>query len=70
MKTNQAHFVTDERGKKLSVIVPINAYAKMQEQIEELEDIKLYDAVKARKEERMELNEYLKQRKSKKNGKV
>ena len=64
MKTQQSQFVTDEKGKKLSVIIPINAYVKMKEQIEELEDIRLYDGMKARKEERIELNEYLKERKS------
>ncbi|MBT3384046.1 MAG: hypothetical protein HN778_09670 [Prolixibacteraceae bacterium] len=36
-------YITDKKGKKISVILPIREYKKMMEQIEELEDIKLYD---------------------------
>ena len=43
MKTQ---FVTDERGNKLAVILPIKEYNKMVEDLEELEDIKLYDQAK------------------------
>lgn len=48
MKTQ---FVTDDHGKKLAVILPIKEYNKMVEDVEELEDIKLYDAAKKRKQE-------------------
>jgi PHD/YefM family antitoxin component YafN of YafNO toxin-antitoxin module len=48
MKTQ---FVTDKRGKKLAVILPIQEYQKMLDDLEELEDIKLYDAVKKGKQE-------------------
>lgn len=43
MKTQ---FVTDDHGKKLAVILPIEKYKKMMEDLEELEDIKLYDDAK------------------------
>lgn len=43
MKTQ---FITDDKGKKLAVILPIKEYNKMIDEIEELEDIKLYDAAK------------------------
>lgn len=43
MKTQ---FVTDERGNKLAVILPIKEYNKMVEDLEELEDIKLFDEAK------------------------
>ena len=39
-------FVTDDHGKKLAVILPINDYNRMMNELDELEDIKLYDAAK------------------------
>ncbi len=52
-------YITDEQGNKIAVIVPIQDYEKMIEEIEELEDIKLYD--EAKKEDdgsRISLEEY------------
>ncbi|GAB2498600.1 hypothetical protein [Algoriphagus taiwanensis] len=43
MKTQ---FITDEQGKKIAVILPIKEYSKMMEDLEELDDIKSYDAAK------------------------
>ena len=40
-------FVTDDHGKKIAVILPIKTYNKMLSDLEELEDIKSYDAAKA-----------------------
>lgn len=48
MKTQ---FITDDHGKKLAVILPIKDYNKMVDDLEELEDIKLYDAAKKGKQE-------------------
>ncbi len=42
----RTQFVTDDHGKKLAVILPIKEYNKMLEDLEELEDIRLYDASK------------------------
>lgn len=39
-------YITDDHGKKLAVILPIKEYNKMIDDLEELEDIKLYDAAK------------------------
>lgn len=36
-------FITDNKGNKISVILPIEEYQKMLEELEELEDIQLYD---------------------------
>lgn len=47
MKTQ---FITDEKGRKVSVIIPVKEYYKIIEDLEELEDIKAYD-------EAMESNE-------------
>ena len=48
MKTQ---YITDTAGKKVSVILPIQDYEKIMEELEELEDIKAYDRAKARKSE-------------------
>ena len=63
MKTQ---FITDSEGNKTAVLVPIKEYEKMLEEIEELEDIKLYDEVKSRNEPRIPFDEYLKKRRRKK----
>jgi hypothetical protein len=43
MKTQ---FITDDQGNKLAVILPIEDYQKIVSDLEELEDIRLYDASK------------------------
>ena len=43
-------YITDNKGRKVSVVLPVREYEKMLEDLEELEDIKLYDEVKAKKE--------------------
>jgi hypothetical protein len=39
-------FITDKQGKKISVVLPIKDYKAMLEELEELEDIRLYDEAK------------------------
>jgi PHD/YefM family antitoxin component YafN of YafNO toxin-antitoxin module len=63
MKTQ---FVTDEKGKKVAVILPIEQYQKMIEELEEADDIRLYDKAKAEGGEKILFSDYLKQRKGKK----
>ncbi|OOG71916.1 hypothetical protein [Algoriphagus sp. A40] len=41
MKTQ---FVTDDHGKKLAVILPIDEYNRLMEDLDELEDIRQFDA--------------------------
>ena len=36
-------YITDEDGKKISVILPMNEFEQIMEELDELEDIKLYD---------------------------
>lgn len=50
-------FVTDNHGKKLAVILPIQEYNKMLDDLEDLEDIKLYDAAKKGKQEFVDAEE-------------
>jgi hypothetical protein len=63
MKTQ---FITDNDGKKVAVILPITSYQKMLEELDELEDIRLYD--RAKKEDdgkRTAFKDYLNKRKQK-----
>ena len=57
MKTQ---FITDDKGKKLAVILPIEDYNEMIENLEELEDIKLYDKAKKDKDEALPIDEAFK----------
>lgn len=47
----RTQFVTDDHGNKLAVILPIKEYNKMVDDLEELEDIRSYDAAKKGKQE-------------------
>ncbi|MDP4251699.1 MAG: hypothetical protein Q8918_16485 [Bacteroidota bacterium] len=42
-------FITNEKGKKISAVLPIRQYEQLLEQREELEDIRAYDKAKAKK---------------------
>ncbi len=56
-------FVTDPKGNKVAVIVPIQEYEKMMEELDELEDIRLYDESKlADSGEPIPISDYLKKR--------
>jgi len=54
--------VKEEKGKKLAVILPMAEYEKMLEDVEELEDIRMYDEVKARDKSLITLVEYMEKR--------
>lgn len=43
MVTLHPQFITDQNGEKISVIIPIKDFQAILEELEELEDIKLYD---------------------------
>jgi len=66
MKTQ---FVTDDHGKKLAVILPIREYNKMVDDLEELEDIKLYDEAKKSNEPSIPIDEAFKMIEAKRNAK-
>lgn len=66
MKTLHPQYITDNKGKKISVILPLEEYTKILEELEDLEDIRLYDKAKAEDNgERISFDDYLKQRKAK-----
>lgn len=58
MKTQ---YITDKNGNKLAVILPIKEYNKMVDDLEELEDIKLYDAAKNGEQEFKDADEVFKE---------
>lgn len=51
MSTTQ--YITNTKGKKLSVVLPLKDYKRMLEDLEELEDLCLYDTAKASKQKSM-----------------
>lgn len=44
-------FIEDKQGQRIAVLMPIDQYNKMMEQLEEIDDIKAYDAAKANDDE-------------------
>lgn len=46
MLTINPQFITDNTGKKISVVLPLKDFNAIMEELEELEDIKLYDEAK------------------------
>lgn len=53
-------FIVDEEGKKIAVILPMKEYEKMINNLEELEDVLLYNKAKLQgKLHGIEIGEYL-----------
>jgi hypothetical protein len=50
MLTVNPQYITNSKGKKISVVIPVKEFTSILEELEELEDIKLYDAAKKRKQ--------------------
>jgi hypothetical protein len=63
MKTQ---FITDSKGNKIAVILPVKSYQQMLEKIEDLDDVRLFDAARAEGGKPMALKDYLKSRTKKK----
>ena len=68
MRHHPPQYITDVTGKKISVVLPLKDYNRILEELEELEDIRLYDEVKAKKESSIPFDEYLKKRKKSKHA--
>lgn len=47
MKIKEKRFITNDKGEKVGVILDIEDYDKMLEDMEELESIRAYDAAKS-----------------------
>lgn len=50
-------FITDNTGKKISVVLPMKEFKNLMAELEELEDIKLYDQAKASGEPSVPIDE-------------
>ena len=44
-------FIEDNQGKRIAVLMPIDQYNKMLEQLEDIDDIRAYDTAKAEEDE-------------------
>ena len=63
MGNSKQQYITDEQGNKVAVILPIQEYEKMCEDLDELEDIRLYDQAKHEDDgSRTSLTEYMQKR--------
>ena len=68
MKLSNPQDITDNTGRKLSVVVPVKEYDRIIDELEELEDIRLYDEVKSKNEQGIPFEDYLKKRKKNKHA--
>ena len=57
MLTIHPHYITDKAGKKISVVLPMNDFKAIMEELEELEDIRLYDEAKKSPEDSVPIDE-------------
>ncbi len=51
------NFITDNQGRKISAVLPMKEFKTLLEELEELEDIRLYDESKNDKEPALSKNE-------------
>jgi len=65
----QPQYIIDDSGKKISVVIPIKDFKAILEDLEEFEDIKLYDKAKKSEEPSIPIDEAFKIIESKRNGK-
>jgi hypothetical protein len=56
----RTQFITDNNGNKLGVFLPMKDYNKMIEELDDLEDVKLYDKAKADNEPSIPIDEAFK----------
>lgn len=66
MKNTQ--YITNKKGKKISVVLPIREYQRILTELDELSDIKAYDKAKSSKQKFMAAEEafsYLKSKRKK-----
>ena len=60
MLTIHPQYITDKAGKKISVVLPMKDFKAIMEELEELEDIKLYDEAKKSNEPSIPINDAFK----------
>jgi len=50
MQTINPQYIIDKKGNRISVVIPVTEFETIIEELEELEDIRLYDEAKSDKE--------------------
>jgi hypothetical protein len=60
MLTVNPKYITDNAGKKISVVLPMKEFKTLMEELEELNDIRLYDEAKAANEPSIPIDEAFK----------
>jgi hypothetical protein len=60
MLTVHPQYITDNKGNKISVVLPMKDFKAIMEELEELEDIKLYDEAKKSNETSIPIDEAFK----------
>jgi hypothetical protein len=65
MEAIHPQYITDKDGKKVSVVIPLAEYEQILDELEELDDIRLYDEAKNDKGTSISFDEYVKQRRTK-----
>ena len=63
-------YITDTRGRKVSVILPINDYREILDKLEELEDIKAYDESVSENEESISAEQAFSEIEAKRNDRI
>jgi hypothetical protein len=69
MRAIHPKYITDDTGKKLSVVLPIEEYNALLDELDELDDIRRYDAAKAADEPSLPLDEAFSLIESRRQGK-
>lgn len=57
MLTVHPQYITDNKGKKISVVLPLEEFKSIIEELKELEDIRLYDEAKTSDEPSIPIDE-------------
>jgi len=60
MITMHPQFITDSNGNKISVILPVKEFDALLAELEEMEDVRLYDEAKASDEPSIPIDEAFK----------
>ena len=67
MGSLRQQFIEDKQGHRVAVLLPIDEYNKILERLEEVEDIKAYDAAKTSDDEIIPFDQAIKEIESKRN---
>lgn len=60
MQTINPQYITDKKGNRISVVIPISEFETILEELEELEDIRLFDEAKSDNESSIPVDEAFK----------